>query len=93
MVQWLRLHAPTAGAQGSIPGWGTKSHKLQLKIQCAETKTKHSQIKKKKGGERKHSCIVLDLSGSVLSFTIKYEVNHRFLVGSLYQIEGVPSYS
>ena len=48
VVQWLRLHAPTAGAQGSIPGWGTKSHKLQLKIQYAETKTQHSQIKKKR---------------------------------------------
>ena len=23
-VQWLRLHAPTAGGVGSIPGWGTK---------------------------------------------------------------------
>ena len=24
MVQWLRLHAPTAGGTGSNPGWGTK---------------------------------------------------------------------
>ena len=23
-VQWLRLHASTAGSMGSIPGWGTK---------------------------------------------------------------------
>ena len=23
-VQWLRLHASTAGGAGSIPGWGTK---------------------------------------------------------------------
>ena len=24
VVQWLGLHASTAGGQGSIPGWGTK---------------------------------------------------------------------
>ena len=24
VVQWLRLHASTAGAAGLIPGWGTK---------------------------------------------------------------------
>ena len=24
MVQWLRLHAPSAGGTGSIPAWGTK---------------------------------------------------------------------
>ena len=24
VVQWLRLHASTAGSTGSIPGWGTK---------------------------------------------------------------------
>ena len=24
VVQWLRLHAPTAGGRGSIPGRGTK---------------------------------------------------------------------
>ena len=24
MVQWLRLHAPSAGGKGSIPGWETK---------------------------------------------------------------------
>jgi len=23
VVQWLRLHAPTAGGMGSILGWGT----------------------------------------------------------------------
>ena len=24
-VQWLRLHASTAGGGGSVPGWGTKN--------------------------------------------------------------------
>ena len=24
VVQWLRLHASSAGGAGSIPGWGTK---------------------------------------------------------------------
>ncbi|TEA29277.1 hypothetical protein DBR06_SOUSAS14810096, partial [Sousa chinensis] len=29
VVQWLRLHAPSAGGPGSIPGQGTRSHMLQ----------------------------------------------------------------
>ena len=29
VVRWLRLHTPNAGL-GSIPGRGTRSHKLQL---------------------------------------------------------------
>ena len=28
VVQWLGLHASTAGNMVSIPGWGTKIHKL-----------------------------------------------------------------
>ena len=24
VVQWLRLHASTAGGEGSVSGWGTK---------------------------------------------------------------------
>ena len=39
VVQWLRLHASTAGGVGSIPGQGTKIlHTVQ-----------HGQKKKKKG--------------------------------------------
>ena len=32
MVQWLRLPTQNTGSQGSIPGQGTRSHVLQLKI-------------------------------------------------------------
>ena len=55
MVQWLRLGAPHAGGMGSIPGQGTRSHMLQLrvrmlqrrlKILCATAKTSHGQINK-----------------------------------------------
>ena len=46
VVQWLRLHAPNAGAPGSIPSQGPRSHMPQLKIPCAATKTWHSQVKK-----------------------------------------------
>jgi hypothetical protein len=28
VVQWLRLRAPNAGALGSVPGHGTRSHML-----------------------------------------------------------------
>ena len=53
VVQWLRLHAPNARGLGSIPGQGTRSRMLQLKIlhvatriQGATTKTQGSQINK-----------------------------------------------
>ena len=32
MVQWLRLHILNAEGLGSTPGWGTKSHMLQLRV-------------------------------------------------------------
>ena len=35
-VQWLRLHAPKAGAPGSIPGQGTRRHMPQLKTQGSQ---------------------------------------------------------
>ena len=47
MVQWLRLHAPNAGVLGSILGWGTQSHMLQLKILQAAIKMPCSQINKR----------------------------------------------
>ena len=46
VVQWLRLYTPNAGGRGSIPGQGTESHMLQLKILHATTKTWSSQINK-----------------------------------------------
>ena len=54
MVQWLRLHAPITGGQGSIPGQGTKSHMRQLRVRILQLKIPHvanmawcSQIKNK----------------------------------------------
>ena len=32
VVQWLRLYAPNTGGQGLVPGHGTKSHMLQLRV-------------------------------------------------------------
>ena len=32
VVQWLRLCTPNAGGLGSIPGWETRPHMLQLRI-------------------------------------------------------------
>ena len=32
VVQWLRLHTSNAGGLGLIPGQGTKSHMLQLRV-------------------------------------------------------------
>ena len=38
MVQWLRLLAPNAGGPGSIPGQGTRSHMLQLRVRMPQLK-------------------------------------------------------
>ena len=52
-IQGLRLQAPSAGSQGSIPDQGTRFHMSQLrvhvsqlKIPCAATKIWHSQRNK-----------------------------------------------
>ena len=52
VVQWIRLCTPNTGGPGSIPGQGTRFHVLQLKILNVATKTRHSQIKKKKTTEK-----------------------------------------
>ena len=44
MVQWLRLCAPNARDLDSIPGQGTRSHLLQLRILPVVTETHVSQI-------------------------------------------------
>ena len=45
VVQRLRLCAPSAGGLGSIPGQGSRSHTLWLKIPHAATKIQFDQIK------------------------------------------------
>ena len=44
MVQWLRLRVHTARGPGLIPGWELKIPHVAMKILCAATKTKNSQI-------------------------------------------------
>ena len=55
---WLRLHTPNTGGLGSMPGWGTRPHMLQLRVHmpqqkpkllwCTATKTWCSQINRTK---------------------------------------------
>ncbi|TEA25426.1 hypothetical protein DBR06_SOUSAS11710014, partial [Sousa chinensis] len=45
VVQWLRLHAPKAGGQGSIPGQGTRSHMPQLRVHTSQLKILHAATK------------------------------------------------
>ena len=42
LVQWLRLWVPNAGTLGSIPGWETRSHMLQLRVHMSPQKTPHA---------------------------------------------------
>ena len=45
LVQWLRLLAPKAGGPGSIPGWGMRSHMLQLRVHTPQLKHSHAAMK------------------------------------------------
>ena len=38
VVLWLRLHTPSAGGLGSIPGQGTRSPMLQLRVRIPQLK-------------------------------------------------------
>ena len=79
MVQWLRLQFPMREGPGLIPGRGTRSHMLQLKV-CmprlkiphARTKTWHRQINtlKKKKELKKKSCMSVHTHVFLLSFFI-----------------------
>ncbi|TEA22649.1 hypothetical protein DBR06_SOUSAS14710042, partial [Sousa chinensis] len=45
VVQWLRLCAPNAGGPGAIPGQGTRSHMLQLRVHVPQLKLPHAATK------------------------------------------------
>ena len=58
MAQWLRLHAPTAGGLGLIPGQGTRSHMLQLRVCMPPLKIPHAAMKMEDPGTKtRHSQI------------------------------------
>ena len=40
VIQWLRLRTANAGGLGSIPGQGTRSHMLQLRVHMLQLKKK-----------------------------------------------------
>ena len=41
VVQLLKFHAPNAGSLGSIPGQGTRSQTLQLRVHMLQLQTEH----------------------------------------------------
>ena len=41
VVKLLKFHAPNAGSLGSIPGQGTRSQTLQLRVHMLQLKTEH----------------------------------------------------
>ncbi|TEA37084.1 hypothetical protein DBR06_SOUSAS210251, partial [Sousa chinensis] len=45
VVQWLRLCAPNEGESGLIPGRGTRSHMLQLRVCMPQLKILHTATK------------------------------------------------
>ena len=47
VLQWLRLSVPNAGGLGSIPGQGTRSLMLQLRVCMLQLKIPRAVAKKK----------------------------------------------
>ena len=45
MVQWIRRCTPNVGDLGSIPGQGTRSRVLQLRVHMPQLKTPHGAMK------------------------------------------------
>ena len=45
VIQWLRLCTPNAGGPGLIPGQGTRSHMLQLRVHMLRLKILHAATK------------------------------------------------
>ena len=45
VVQWVRLHAPNAGGPGLIPGRGTRSRMLQLRVCMPQLRSPHATTK------------------------------------------------
>ncbi|TEA38685.1 hypothetical protein DBR06_SOUSAS610021, partial [Sousa chinensis] len=45
VVQWLRLRAPNSGGLDSIPGQGTGSHMLQLRVRMLQLKIPRAATK------------------------------------------------
>ena len=43
VIQWLRLHTPTSGGMGVIPGWGAKIPHVAKKLE-KKKKTKFLKI-------------------------------------------------
>ena len=41
VIPWLRLHTPSAGDLGSIPGQGNRTHMLQLRVLTLQPKKKN----------------------------------------------------
>ena len=46
VVQWLRLCTPNAGALGLIPGQGTRSHMLQLRLHFPQLNIPHAKYQR-----------------------------------------------
>ena len=78
LVQWLGLHASTAGGMGSIPGWGTKvpcavwhGQKIFKNKKIKKKKNKFSPLKKKK----KEMHLVYLLPPPIVQFVLKLPLN------------------
>ena len=75
VVQWLRLSGPNPGGLGSIPGQGTGSHMLQLKILCAATTTWAHQVneclKRNKEGKNGLPLFQVLLESCFMSLTLE----------------------
>ena len=69
MVQWLRLHAPSAGSLVPIPGQGTTYYMPQLRVHMSQLKIPHAATKILRQGITHHSFWVT--MASLVAQTVK----------------------
>ena len=72
-VQWLGLHASSAGGMGLIPGWGTK---ISHAVWCSQKKKKKKKEARGKYLWRTVSGTVMYLSTIVYRYVMSPEVQH-----------------
>ena len=88
VVQWLRLHTPSASDPGLISGQGTRSSMLQLKIPhlkwrlktlCAAAKTWCGQINKYQKKKKKKTIMLPILKFSLLNLIARMRTGSKLI--------------
>ena len=76
VVQWLRLCVCNAEGPGSIPGQGTRSHRLQLRVQMPQLKIPYVIIKIRNPVHHNEDPVLLNITKTKMLRREKLVLNH-----------------